>query len=289
MRAYNLILYQGNELRAIRCLSLSCKHLILFYLIFIYSIPGVADPSEKLRPWQKIRQGLEYTNILPEHAIHFLRVNPKLLAMNVYSTPTHHKSKLTAKEWANEQGLIFSINAGMYHLDYATHVGYLKIDQYHNNLKLNHYKSLAMFGPVGGSIPAFRMIDLDLGAHSIKNLAKQYRFVIQNLRLIKHPGENKWRKPSSAWSEAALARDKDGNAVFIFAQTPLPMGDFNRLLLRLPLNIQAAQHLDGGRVAQLYVQSENFELFLQGQSKLGADLTSQSPPPLPFVIGIPRS
>jgi len=100
-------------------------------------------------------------------------------------------------------------------------------------------------------------VDLDTQP-DVPALVADNRFTVQNLRLIKHPGDNRWTATDRAWSEAALAQDADGNAVFAFSRSPYTMAQFNRELIALGL--VAAQHLEGGPEAQLYLRAGDCEL-----------------------------
>ena len=42
------------------------------------------------------------------------------------------------------------------------------------------------------------------------------------------------------------------------------MHDFNEILISLPINIQCAQHLEGGPEASLYIKSGDIELAFSG-------------------------
>lgn len=58
------------------------------------------------------------------------------------------------------------------------------------------------------------------------------------------------------WSEVALGQDKSGMVLFIFCRSPYSMHDLNNLLLKLPIDMVCAQHLEGGPEAQLYLEYE---------------------------------
>ena len=88
--------------------------------------------------------------------------------------------------------------------------------------------------------------------------------MIQNLRLIKRPGKTRWSKQSKKWSEVALGEDKKGNVLFIFNRSPSSMYDFNQSLLKLPIDIVCAQHLEGGPEASLYFAYNGTEVDIFG-------------------------
>lgn len=194
----------------------------------------------------------------------------------------------TAKEWAKAHGLVAAINAGMFATDLTTHLGYLRINtKVIPGTRRNRYESVAAFDPLRRGTAAFRIFDLDAPGVSFEKITASYGSVVQNLRLIKRPGENRWGEPSRRWSEAALAEDASGRALFLFAKTPLSMKDFNTRLLETNLGIVAAQHLEGGPQAQLYINAGGVERELAGGvESFFLDPKSSAPGlPIPWVLG----
>ena len=119
-------------------------------------------------------------------------------------------------------------------------------------------------------------------------MLKDYHSVVQNLRLIKNPRLNRWEQQDKKWSEAALAEDKNGNALFILCSFPLSMHDFNELILKYPFGIVAAQHLEGGPEAQLYCKTADGIIDINGGFDSGMLVSSGAgfKKPVPNIIGI---
>jgi hypothetical protein len=119
-------------------------------------------------------------------------------------------------------------------------------------------------------------------------ILQDYMTAVQNLRLIKRPGENRWSQQKKMWSEAALGEDADGRILFIFTRSPFTMHDLNRELLSAGIGIVAAQHLEGGPEAQLYLRVGSEEVALFGSYETGfrEDDTNERPWPVPNVLGI---
>jgi len=199
----------------------------------------------------------------------------------------------SAREWAEREGLAAAINAGMYATDGTTHIGYLRCDGHTCNAAGNRYQSVAAFAPHSAEHPAFRIFDLDAEPPerlALDEIRERYACLAQNLRLIKRPGENRWSSQARAWSEAALGEDACGRALLIFCRAPLEMHEFNRLLLSLPIDLVAAQHLEGGPEAQLYLRVGDFEAEWVGSSASGLlpSDAKQMAWPIPNVLGVVR-
>lgn len=224
--------------------------------------PHAAVPSSA--PWTSLAPGLEIAFFeLPadespkDSALTVLRVDPRHWQLRLLcASVTAEMPSLTAKQWCELHELTAATNAGMFAVDGRTHVGYLRNEIHVNSAAKNQYQSVAAFSPKVSNVPEFRIFDLE--CTSFDTILKQYDCVVQNLRLIKRPGEDRWSPQPRKWSEAALGEDTAGRALLIFCRMPLSMHDFNQLLLSLPLDLVSAQHLEGGPEAQLYIKHGDF-------------------------------
>lgn len=195
---------------------------------------------------------------------------------------------LSAREWARRLGFVAVINAGMFATDYLTHIGYLQHREHVNNPRLSRYQSLAAFCPKAPEAVPFQIFDMDVPGFSLEGVKRRYNCMVQNLRLIKRPGENRWDPQPKAWIEAALGEDRQGRALMIFSRTPQSMHALNEMLLALPLEIVSAQHLEGGPEAQLFVSVGDFNLEIVGgyENSSAASAVLGAAWPLPNVIGV---
>jgi hypothetical protein len=223
-----------------------------------------------------------------------LRIDPALWDLEFAGlSETGEATGHTAREWSEQQRFTAVVNAGMFATDYRTHVGYLRHDDHINSSHVNGYQSVAAFDPVDASrSPRYRIFDLDDPGVSMKAIQRDYATVVQNLRLIKRPGTNRWTPQAQRWSEAALAEDDRGRILFVFSRSPLTMHELNRALLALDIGLVAAQHLEGGPEAQLYVRcgDEEIELFGSYETALLENDSNAAPWPIPNVLGIrPRA
>ena len=89
------------------------------------------------------------------------------------------------------------------------------------------------------------------------------------------------------WSEAALGQDKDGNVLFIFSRSPYSMHDLIDILKMLPIDIDCAQHLEGGPEASLFFSHKNIKIETMGSFETGFSENNENHFywPIPNVIG----
>lgn len=216
-------------------------------------------PGAGICQWVELDEGLEMArfdsglrNANVDGDLIVLRVDVELWGLRAF-TPEEsdgYKGRST-KRWCELGNLTAAINAGMYQSDKITHVGYMKIDGNVINSFRNDYLSAVAFGPIDSAEPYFRIFDLD--EISLGEISARYRNVIQNLRLVKHAGENRWQPANDRWQEAALAEDYNGRALLIYCDRRWSMHEFNEIILALPLGVVAAQHLEGRMQASLWI------------------------------------
>jgi len=226
--------------------------------------------------WVPIADGLEFgrfpagkSGFGGDAIVTVLRADPAHWELDLLAASEQGGTNLTTEEWCDQFGLTAAINAGMFHPDYLTHVGFCSAQGHVNNEEVNQYQSVAAFCPQEeGGLP-FRIFDLDDPVVTLDSIMLGYSCVVQNLRLIKRPGEGRWSQQPKCWSEAALGEDSQGRVLFIFCRTGYSMHDLNDILLSLPIDLVCAQHLEGGPEAQLFIQTEDFEAEFCGSYETG--------------------
>ncbi len=252
--------------------------------------------------WTTLAAGMELGEIrarqpssLGDSKITLLRIDPELWELDVLAiSRSGESSGRSVREWSREHGLTAAINAGMFATDYKTHVGYLRVGDHVNSRHVNGYQSVAAFGRRREGVPHFRIFDLDAPGVTLDAIRSDYSSLVQNLRLIKRPGENRWSQQEKKWSEAALGEDARGRILFIFCRSPYSMYDLVHELLALDVGLVAAQHLEGGPEAQLYVAAGGRKLELVGsfETLFLENESNQLAWPVPNVLGVrprPRS
>ncbi len=249
--------------------------------------------------WRSLAPGLDFGTFIAgrgtsagDSRVTVLRIDPNLWNLQFAGlSQTGESGGRTARQWCQKDKLSAAINAGMFGTDFKTHVGYLRSRGHLNNGHVNGYQSVAAFDPVEGRpLPRFRIFDLDENGVTMATILRDYVSAVQNLRLIKRPGSNRWSQTDKRWSEAALGEDMEGRVLFIFSRSPSTMYDLNCALLSIGIGLVAAQHLEGGPEAQLYIHVGNEELEMSGsyETSFRENNDSATPLPIPNVLGIRR-
>jgi len=221
--------------------------------------------------------------------IYVLRIDPNLWKLQAVGiSQTGESAGHTAREWAQLQKFSAVINAGMFAADFTTHLGYMGSSAHINNSKVNAYQSIAAFESRDSQSPPFRIFDIDTSETRFEEIQKSYSSALQNLRLIKRPGSNQWSQQDRKWSEAALGEDEKGRVLFIYSRSPFSMHDLNNELLAAGIGIVAAQHLEGGPEAQLYlhVGSTELEMFGSYETNFKENDSNSIAWPIPNVLGV---
>ena len=246
--------------------------------------------------WQLLSPGMELKfvsihrpDMAPTAPITVLRIDAHLWELQaIGASSTGDNASHTAREWCQAQEFTAAINAGMFMTDGMTHVGLMRFRGHTNNGAVNNYRSVAAFDPHDSHLAPFHIFDLDTPQVTVDSILKDYESAVQNLRLIKRPGSNQWSKQSTMWSEAALGEDDAGRILFIFSRAPFSMHDLNEEMLAADIGIVAAQHLEGGPEAQLYVHASSFTLEQFGSYETAFRENDSNPAPLPIpnVLGV---
>ena len=254
-------------------------------------------PAEADSSWQTLAPGMDIRRVqsrkeslLGDSRITVLRIDPGLWELEITGTfQTGEAAGHTAREWSRKQKYTAVINAGMFESDGKTHLGYMRSRDRVFNGKVNAYQSVLAFDArEGKTVPDFQIFDLDVPRNSLPGILTNYMSAVQNLRLIKRPGINQWGKQSREWSEAAVGEDREGHLLFIYSRSPFSMHDLNEELLSSGIGVVAAQHMEGGPEAQLYVHvgATELEMFGSYETSFTENDRNLAAWPVPNVIGV---
>jgi len=271
------------------------KALIVISVLLIMTYAGIPVSSAEPALWEGVDEGLSVgefqthnTSLLRKATLTIIRIDPDLYTFRLVCAKEVGSERMPVKEWCHRFGLLGGVNAGMYQGDLLSNVGYMKNYTHINNARIaSKFLSVFACNPVRDTIRRARIFDID--ESNMQDIIANYNTIVQNLRLIKRPGENRWQKQSKIWSEVALGEDADGNILFIYSPVPFSMHEFNEILLSLPIDLVCAQHLEGGPEASMYfrhggVTIEKYGSYAAGLH--GAD--DQGAAPIPNMIGFTR-
>jgi phosphodiester glycosidase len=246
--------------------------------------------------WQSLAPGMELKyfkaskpSIVGDSRIAVLRMDPNLWELEVAGiSQTGESAGHTAREWCQKRKFTAAINAGMFAADGKTHLGYQRFREHVNNSRANHYQSVAAFDPRDPALARFRIFDLDASGVTLQDILRDYASAVQNLRLVKRPGTNQWSQQDKQWSEAALGEDSAGRILFVYSRSPFSMHDLNRELLAAGIGLLAAQHLEGGPEAQVYLHVGGTEIEMFGSYETSFKPNDENAVawPVPNVLGV---
>lgn len=247
---------------------------------------AVAPPPD----WKPVAPGVEYRTFPfgEKGALHVVRLDPAKAELVFGLRSKAGGEARTAAAWAEQLRLSVAINAGMFKPDQSSNVGRLVDGDHVNQGASNAYQSMLVFGPKKKGLPRAQLLDLD--APGAAEVAAQYASQVQNLRLIKGPGTSVWKPNGRAWSEAAIAQDSAGKLLFLFSREGLQMADWNALVLKLPLQLTRAMHVEGGPEASLSIHGGGVDLDLCGSFETGftPNEDNRAQWALPNVVGVRR-
>lgn len=244
--------------------------------------------------WQLIQPGTQFASIAVKgpsnqsNRLYLVRVDPARAKVTVALASETRTTARTAAEWCRTSNLAVAINLGMFQNDGQSNVGYLRHGSHANNPRWNSYNSVLALNASGASDPQALWLDRDQ-TKDTQQLSR-YEIVVQNLRLIAKERRNVWSTSAKRWSEAAVAIDSAGRVLFLFTRAPYTMREFNDLLLKLPLSIVAAMHVEGGPEASLSIHAAGIDLDLAGSYETGfwPSDSNQKQWPIPNVLGVVR-
>jgi len=203
--------------------------------------------------WQTLSHGLELGRF-GDPPITVVRVDPARYQFHVLSAKTLGlKGAPTAPQWVDGHGMVGAINASMFREDHLTSVGYLRDAKGTNNKAWSRDNAVFLTQPRRPGLPPVRIVDRT--CEDAAGLARDYRVVAQNIRMIDCRGRNVWAPQPRKWSTACVGTDRQGRVLLIHARAPFATHDLVAALLGLPLGLERLMYVEGGPEASLYVKA----------------------------------
>jgi hypothetical protein len=258
------------------------------------AVPAVAATPPVRVVWEQLEPGLEFAAVeLPEKSeegdslARILRADPRSFGLRLLNASAgSHEVPRTARGWAEHAGMIAVINAAMYQADGSTSVSLMQAPGHVNNGHLSRDRTVLAFDRRDESVPPVQIIDR--GCQDFEELRPSYASFVQSIRMISCKGRNVWSQQEAKWSTALIATDRGGRFLLIHVRSPYSTHDLIDNLLRLPIDIDRAMYLEGGRPAQLYFRSGERELEVVGSTSSSGIGGNRSALPFPNALGLYR-
>jgi len=202
--------------------------------------------------WQPLSPGLEVGRFTNPSVV-VVRIDPARYEFRLLSAKALGlKSTPTAAEWVERHAVVGAINASMFQEDHLTSVGYMRDGKAVNNASWSKDKAVFVSGPLRPGLAPARI--LDRSCEDAVGMARKYRVVVQDIRMIDCRRRNVWAAQPRKSSTACLGMDGKGRVLLIHARAPQATHDLIDVLLRLPLDLQRLMYVEGGAEASLYVK-----------------------------------
>ncbi len=246
--------------------------------------------------WRQLEPGLAWAELpidrptdLDPGVVGVLRVDPDRFRLRLFMASVKQDGRaLTPRQWCRHHGLVAAVNAGMYARDYRTAVSLLRTRRHVNNPRVTKHMAVLAFDPLREGTAPVQIIDREL--QDFEELSRHYGSLVQSIRMVAIDGRNVWSAQSRAWSAVAAGIDTAGRVLFVHCRAAYPMRDLIDRVLALPLGLRNMMYLEGGPVAQIYVNAGGEEIELVGAFAPDSPAAGQvpSPSPVPNVIGVMR-
>lgn len=264
---------------------------LLLLLLLLLATPAWSS-------WTMLEPGLDFGEFELPHAgpgylavtLSVLRADPATWSLElVYGTQSEHPKLRTTRGWCKHRKLVAAINGITTAVRWPPIEGFTVARGRVLTRTIKDYQSVAAFDPIAGrDLAPFRLFDLDAPGVTLDAIRRDYDSVMQNPRLIKRPGENRRHRQDKRLSRTALAEDARGRVLLVFCRTPLTAHDFNEALLEAGIGVVAAQYLESGRSAQMFVLAGEMERELVPQDEAATWRRVVPAVSIPVALGVRR-
>lgn len=249
---------------------------------------GFAAPAYADVVWRALGRGLEHTtaqivSTIGDRRLDVVRIDPAFNRFVLLFAGAMGVAPRTARQWANEHGLVAATNAGMFRTNRLP-VGFAKAEGLVVQPAMSADRSVFVFGA-----DSARLLDTSCDTFE----ASAHENALQSIRMVSCQGRNVWSQQPRMWSTACVAQDGDGKILFLHARSPLSVHDFVDAVRALPLGIARAMYMEGGPEATLVARAaggEVIERFGSYETGFNENDDNDRPWPLPNILGVvPRA
>ncbi len=244
--------------------------------------------------WDALEPGLDYAEIeLQQKSLEgdslarILRADPRRFGLRLLnSSASADGVQRTARDWAGHTGAVAVTNAAMFQADGSTSVSLMRTRDHVNNGHVSKDRTVLAFDRLNDSVPPVQIIDR--GCQDLDGLRSSYGSFVQSIRMISCKRRNVWSQRDAKWSTALIATDGAGRILLIHVRSPYSTHDLIENLLVLPIDIEKAMYLEGGRPAQLYFFAGHREIEVVGSTGSAGLSGNRIALPFPNALALHR-
>jgi hypothetical protein len=222
---------------------------------------GETPPALGDAAWVAVAPGIEFCRVetqgLPRGGrIAALRLDPGRCRIEPY----HERDfpgddAATADDWTRRLGAPVVFNAGLYRED-RVHLGTLRrggVDV--GGSRHRSYMGLLVSGPLDRGLPDAAV--LDLSTPDGRRLAPRYANAVQSMMLFDSEGVIRVRRTDRSAPRTVVAADRRGRLIVLVTEGSHTLWSLAELLLGSSWDLASAMALDGGREADLCVETSS--------------------------------
>ncbi len=228
------------------------KRFFLIWIFLFLSAPLWAQ-------WKNIQHGFDY-RVSENHQIHFFRIHPKELKIDLLLASDYGSSSFTAKNYREKSGTLLVINGGFFDSNYHS-LGLLEKDgKLRNPLRETSWGIFFLGGKDGRSPFIISKNDWRPNPSQGEMFQKVTVALQVGPRLVIN-GSLPSFKDTELARRSAIGITPEGWLEIAASELPLTLHDW---ALMLSKDCPQALNLDGGSSTQISVQSGNFSLEIGG-------------------------
>jgi hypothetical protein len=252
-------------------------------------IPLVAsadDPSHHQARRHELLDGLileRYDEPDLAEPVTLLRIDPASFELQLL-TQQRYGRKRRPEEWIEDFDLIGVINAAMFQPNGRSTSMLLDDELVNNGYEHPAYEGFFAFGPRRDGLAPFVSTGRDCQGFDLGRLRSDYRFLLQNYRLLDCDSKGIVWRDRRRYSIAAIAHDEDGRIVWIHGASGQSASELAQWLSAPELRLSSALFAEGGSQAALVVQVGGRKIVELGHREMSAPPARSRP--LPNVLGL---